>query len=170
MIHRSLHSCLFVTLLFLIIASSLSAEDKKAPQLPKSGVLSSVGNGLAGGGLVYGDPWGGLDAGGDELPPISGGVSRAGTSWKAKVKNNTTDKYSVNVELLQMTKTRSTLKTDSFSAVLAPGASVERTFLSATSVVGGAELRLVSWKNLSPKKNNGTQAEQATNSTSPSKK
>lgn len=123
-------------------------EEKKDP--PKSGVLSrTFTSGERGKQVPL--PWGQESE--TDQAPISGSVSKISTNeWRAKVMNNSEeDKYSVSVSVVQFDKLGKQIKRDSFSLVLAPKASAERT-VKGSGTTFDAQLNLNSWKKFPNKK------------------
>ena len=116
--------------------------------LPTSGNLStSIKSGAAE--AENPQPFGGEDVSGDIVAPITGSVSRLSRdTWIMKVFNNTKDEYSVDVDVIQLNTSGSTVKTDSFSYRLKPGESEEES-ISTGLGARDAELNLRRWRNLS---------------------
>ncbi len=130
----------------LALAQSESAQVKKKA-LPKSGLLA-VSSVSGAGTSVVSDVFGNEDIFGTELPPIAGSVSRRGDSaWSFSVVNNSTDRYSVNVDLVQKNESGATVKFGSYSYTLRPG---QRDGDEVASGLGArrAELSLRSYRNL----------------------
>jgi|GEM_PF-2876108 len=129
--------------------SVLAQESNR--ELPKQGSLSATFQGGDEGVAIPG-PWGAeeSDIFSEDKSPISGSVSRGmrGSEWVAKLFNNSQDRFSVDVEVVQYDDRERVVKRDSFSTTLSAGQSVERTF-SARSNSHQGELNLRSWKNLS---------------------
>jgi len=133
----------------LILCSFASAEEAQPERkrLPKSGMLA-VSSISGAGTSVVGDVFGGEDIFGKELPPISGSVSRYGESgWRFSVMNNSKDRYSVNLDLVQKNETGSTVKFSSYSYTLRPGQSYGEEVAAGLSA-RRAELTLRSYRNL----------------------
>jgi hypothetical protein len=130
----------------LVLAQSDSAQVKKKA-LPKSGLLA-VSSISGAGTSVVSDVFDNGDIFGTELPPIAGSVSRNGDStWSFSVINNSTDRYSVNVDLVQKSESGATVKFGSYSYTLHPG---QRDGEEVAAGVGArrAELNLRSYRNL----------------------
>jgi hypothetical protein len=130
----------------LVLAQSAAQQAKKKP-LPKSGLLA-VSSISGAGTSVVGDVFGNQDIFGTELPPIAGSVSRRGDStWSFSVINNSTDRYSVNVDLVQKNETGAAVKFSSYSYTLRPG---QRDGEEVAAGLGArrAELTLRSYRNL----------------------
>jgi hypothetical protein len=128
------------------LAQSESAQVKKKA-LPKSGLLA-VSSISGAGTSVVSDVFGNEDIFGAELPPIAGSVSRKGdATWSFSVINNSTDRYSVNVDLVQKNESGTTVKFGSYSYSLHPG---QRDGEDVAAGVGArrAELNLRSYRNL----------------------
>ncbi len=128
------------------------AEDEKTAtkkkSLPKSGLLA-VSSISGAGNRIVGDVFGGEDIFGDEAPPIAGSVSRHGESgWRFSVINNSKDRYSVNVDLVQRDESGSTVKFGSYSYTLNPGQSDGEAGVAAGLGARRAELNLRSYRNL----------------------
>jgi hypothetical protein len=133
---------------FFLCCSALADDAQpERKRLPKSGMLA-VSSISGAGNSVVSDVFGGEDIFGKELPPISGSVSRHGESaWRFSVRNNSKDRYSVNLDLVQKNETGSTVKFSSYSYTLRPGQS------DGEEVAAGlgarlAELTLRSYRNL----------------------
>lgn len=141
---------LFVTyVVVLCLCSSVAAEDAKPERrrLPKSGMLA-VSSISGAGTSVVSDLFGAEDIFGKELPPISGSVSRRGESaWHFSVMNNSKDRYSVNLDLVQKNESGSTVKLSSYSYTLGPGQS-DGEEVAAGFAARRAELTLRSYRNL----------------------
>jgi len=150
---RMRKNSLILTLAGLLVcvlfnAGFLFAEED---ELPGSGTLSVSGVGGFEGKTVDG-VWGGLDGKGDQKAPISGSVSRAGRDkWVMRLFNNSEDKYSVNVEVVQQDEAGKSIKKDRYSYTLSAGESKERS-INARANTEQCQLNLTSWKNLSPPK------------------
>lgn len=130
----------------LALAQSESVQEKKKP-LPKSGLLA-VSSISGAGTSVVSDMFGNENIFGGELPPIAGSLSRRGDSaWSFSVINNSTDRYSVNVDLVQKNESGTTVKFGSYSYTLRPG---QRDGEEVAAGVGArrAELSLRSYRNL----------------------
>jgi hypothetical protein len=126
-------------------AEKAASEKKK---LPKSGLLA-VSSVSGAGTSVVSDVFGGEDIFGTELPPIAGSISRRGeSSWRFSVINNSKDRYSVNVDLVQKNENGSTVKFGSYSYTLRPGQS-DGEEVAAGVGARRAELTLRSYRNLS---------------------
>lgn len=160
--HRFVFKASFVSFLIfalLISATGLTAESKdskKERELPKSGVLSGT-NTLHGGGSTVEGSWGG-DVLSQESPPVSGSISRDGRSWVMRVFNNSEDKYSVDVEVVQQDKSGKKLKSDYYSLSLAPGEKTERK-LSANARTENCFLKLNKWTKKELKKKDQEEGE-----------
>jgi hypothetical protein len=132
---------------FLIVLQPAVAEEKRQRELPKSGTLA--------GSLVSGYdskavdmPWG-EEVGDKEAPPISGSVSRVGPNqWVARIFNNTPDRYSVDLEVVQIGESGARVRSDYFSYTLKPGETAERPVRTGANVAQ-CTLNLRNWKNLS---------------------
>lgn len=148
---RQIAASLFALCLSAFVCATASAQLEDPSKLPSSGNLStSLKSGAAVAEIP--EPFGGDDISGDRLAPITGSVSRATRdSWSMKVFNNTKDEYSVDVDVFQLNTSGQTVKTDSFSYNLKPGAS-EQEKLSAGIGARDAELNLRRWRNLSEEK------------------
>lgn len=140
---------------FLVVASvALAQEGGKQEELPRSGTLSATG---AGGGdetVSLPGSWGfdPAEAFNAEKSPITGSVFRGdGQDWKVNVVNNSDDRYSANLEVIQYDASRRSVKRDSFGVTLSGHEKSHRSFRARTNAAT-AELKLTSWKNLSPKK------------------
>lgn len=127
--------------------ASEEGEKQKPRALPKSGLLAMSSVSGAGSSIVS-DVFGGEDIFGQQLPAISGSVSRQGdSSWSFEVRNNSEDRYSVNVDFRQKNAAGSTVSFGSYSYSLRPG---ERNGQTVSAGVGArsAELMLRSYRNL----------------------
>jgi hypothetical protein len=142
-----------ITLLGVSLFSQIGfAEDAmtttKKRVLPKSGLLA-VSSISGAGNRIVGDVFGGEDIFGDQPPPIAGSVSRHGESaWRFSVINNSKDRYSINVDLIQKDETGSTVKFGSYSYTLNPGQSDGEEGIAAGLGARRAELNLRSYRNL----------------------
>jgi hypothetical protein len=131
---------------FLSLSVAL-AEDTKAQRLSNGGLLA-VSSLSGAGNTITSDAFGGEDFTGANVAPITGSVSRAGESaWVCKVFNNSSDEYSINVDLKQLDLGGSQVKFGSYSFRLKPGASDKVTVESGLNA-RRAELWLRSYKNL----------------------
>jgi|GEM_PF-4716066 len=135
------------TVVLTVVSSSLRAESPTiaAPTptaLPKSGSLASSFTGGSSGGTSK--SWGSeiLDK---AVAPIGGSVSKAGTSWIAKVFNNSDKAYSADVKMVQINARGTVARNDYFSVSLAAGQSTQRSFSVANGAVS-ADLSLSGWK------------------------
>jgi len=134
-----------------VLTFDQALADQSERELPKRGTLSAT---FQGGdeGIAVPSPWGAeeSDMFTDGTTPVSGSVSRgmSGNEWVARLFNNSQDRFSVDVEVVQYNDRRQNVKSDSFSTTLQPGQRVERTF-QARSNSHQAELNLRSWRNLS---------------------
>ncbi|MFO0416594.1 MAG: hypothetical protein ACK5Y6_04835 [Pseudomonadota bacterium] len=139
----------YIAIALLVNAHVVLAETKKKErELPKSGVLASASVSGASSSVVS-DVFGGEDIFGSELPPLTGSVSRKGEStWRFSVSNNSTDRYRVNVDLIQRNETNYNVKTTSYTYTLNPG-HVEDMEVTAGFGARAAELYLRSYRNLS---------------------
>lgn len=141
-------------------------QDKKKKELPKSGTLaSSTTTGYTS--RNFDMAWG--TESGQERAPLSGSVSRTSQSdWVAKIFNNSEDKYSASILVVQFDGRATRLKSDSFSVLLKPGEHSERVIKAAPGSVD-AQVNLESWRNLTPKRkentSSGSEASSATSST-----
>lgn len=124
----------------------------KKPQLPKSGVLSSISSGNRGESTAA--PWGltsgtgSAESKSDSVSPISGSVSRLDQkTWNAVVVNSAKVPYSASLAVEQLGQRGNVVKSDSFSYTMKPGAKETRT-VSAASTSVSARLVLRSWKKL----------------------
>ncbi len=119
-------------------SASPSASPTKDPlaDLPKTGVLSEVGTGGGGKGIPT---WTNESLDSDAVSaPVTGSISRKGQKdWNLAVANNTEkDSFSVTVRVYQLNKSNSTVKSDTFSYSLKPGAREDRTVAGSGSAVG----------------------------------
>jgi hypothetical protein len=115
--------------------------------LPKSGLLA-VSSVSGAGTSVTGEVFGGEDIFSGELPPIAGSVYRHGESkWRFSVINNSQDRYSVNVDLIQKSESGATVKFGSYSYTLGPGQS-DGDDVSVGVGARRVELNLRSYRNL----------------------
>ena len=138
---------------FCLASGFVTAAGAEEPvrELPRSGTLSTTFQ-AGDEGIAVPAPWGAEESdmfdGGST--PVSGSVSRAmsGNEWIAKLFNNSGDRYSVDVEVVQYNDRQQTVKSDSFSTTLQPGQRMERTF-QGRSNSHQAVLNLRSWRNLS---------------------
>ncbi len=149
---RQMRSLAIYTL-FLIAFSVLSVhadETKRAEsgkKLTKSGVLA-VASVSGAGSRIVGEIFGEEDIFSKELPVISGSVSRHGESaWRFSVTNNSKERYSVSVDLIQRNETGATVKFSSYSYTLHPGHSDGEDVQSGLNA-RRAELNLRSYRNL----------------------
>ena len=139
-------------LITIVFAAVLSvsvalAEDAKPAKLPKSGLLA-VSSLSGAGNTITSDAFGGEDFTGANVAPITGSVSRVGeSSWVCKVFNNSSDEYSINVDLKQLDLDGHQVKFGSYSFRLKPGASDQIT-VEAGLNARRAELWLRSYRNL----------------------
>jgi hypothetical protein len=127
-------------------SSSRVTADRK---LPKSGLLatSSISGASS---TILGDTFGGEELFDKELPPLTGSISRKDdATWSFSVSNNSNDRYSLNVDLIQKNESGSTVKFGSYSYSLRPG-QTERQTAQAGSNASRAELHLRSYRNLTP--------------------
>jgi hypothetical protein len=141
--------------LALWLPSSSLAESGKTTtpdrKLAKSGLLatSSISGASS---TIIGDTFGGEELFAEDLPPITGSISRKDdATWSFSVSNNSEDRYSINVDLIQKNETGSTVKFGSYSYSLRPGQSEHQT-AQAGSNASRAELHLRSYRNLTPPK------------------
>lgn len=147
---KKISSLFFLVIIGFSFSSFSETSPKKEKVLPKSGVLATVGYGLAGGGVKYDDAWGGVEMNDNSEPiPITASVTKTASGWKIHVSNNSPDPYSANLEFKQWDKAGTTLGRDSFSATLRSGSSNDRTIAMSPGAVG-AQLFLANWKNLAP--------------------
>lgn len=147
---RPITSIAVCTSLLVSVANTASSDEQKKPErkLPKSGLLS-VSSVSGASSSVTGDLFGGDDLFGGERAPITGSVSRSGESnWNFSVSNNSTDRYSINVDLIQKNELGSTVKFSSYSYTLRPGQS-DGGSAQAGLNASKAELHLRSYRNLS---------------------
>jgi hypothetical protein len=129
----------------VVAEEAQGANEKK--HLPKSGLLA-VSSISGAGTSVVSDVFGGEDIFGTELPPIAGSVSRSGESaWRFSVMNNSQDRYSVNIDLVQKNESGTTVKFGSYSYTLRPGQS-DGVVVSAGVGARRADLTLRSYRNL----------------------
>jgi hypothetical protein len=136
-------------------SSTTATPDRK---LPKSGLLATSSISGAGS-TIIGDTFGGEELFARDLPPITGSISRKDdATWSFSVSNNSEDRYSINVDLIQKSETGSTVKFGSYSYSLRPGQS-ERQTVQAGSNVSRAELHLRSYRNLTAQRKNTTESE-----------
>lgn len=127
-------------------AQSESTPSKERP-LPKSGLLA-VSSVSGAGTSVVGDVFGNQDIFGTELAPIAGSVSRRGdAAWSFSVINNSSDTYSVNVDLVQKNEVGTRVKFSSYSYTLRPSQR-EGEDVAAGTGARRAELSLRSYRNL----------------------
>jgi hypothetical protein len=141
---RELFTIVFAT---LISASIGMADDAKPAKLPKNGLLA-VSSLSGAGNTITSDAFGGEDFTGANVAPITGSVSRVGdSSWICKVFNNSSDEYSINVDLKQLDLNGGQVKFGSYSFRLKPGASDQITVESGLNA-RRAELWLRSYKNV----------------------
>ncbi len=132
----------------MTVTIGLAEEKVSNPKLPKSGLLA-VSSLSGAGNTITSDAFGGEDFTGANVAPITGSVSRVGeSSWVCKVFNNSSDEYSINVDLKQLDLDGSQVKFGSYSFRLKPGASDQITVDSGLNA-RRAELWLRSYKNLS---------------------
>lgn len=145
---RILVICLFV---FGLSLPQSSSAEKEEQDLPRSGSLAST---MTSGqeDVVVDQPWGDDDITGKNPPPISGSISRLNQrKWLMKVFNNTKDRYSVDVEVVQFNERGSRLRSDYFSYTLDGNQSVEREVPSAMNVTE-CQVNLRDWKKYEKKK------------------
>ncbi|RIL09229.1 MAG: hypothetical protein DCC75_07015 [Proteobacteria bacterium] len=141
--------------LMLVSCLPLQAEEEEGDaeaNLPKSGVLSrSVKGGYQSKDVNV--PWGTEESPAKETSPITGSVSKlSDKAWKMKLFNNSEEStYSADVRVNQYNLRGVKIKSDYFSYTLKPGESTERDVSASASTVD-SQLELVSWKNLTPKK------------------
>lgn len=128
---------------FASIGLAEDAEPTPTP-LPKSGSLATSFTGGASGSTST--SWG-QDVLEKSAAPLGGSVSRSGTSWVAKVFNNSKDSFSADVKLVQINARGGSARNDYFSVSLRPGQSSERTYSVANGAVS-ANLELSGWKKL----------------------
>ncbi len=147
-VHFGILALALLSMLFnsLALAQSAAAPAKNQP-LPKSGLLAV--SAISGAGTsVVGDVFGNQDIFGTELAPIAGSVSRrSDASWSFSVINNSSDSYSVNVDLVQKNESGTTVKFSSYSYTLHPGKSAGEEVATGTGA-RRAELSLRSYRNL----------------------
>jgi len=127
------------------------AEDLKriepSKKLPKSGLLA-VASVSGAGSRIVGEIFGEEDIFSKELPVISGSVSRHGDSaWRFSVTNNSKERYSVSVDLIQRNENGTTVKFSSYSYTLNPGHSDGEEVQSGLNA-RRAELNLRSYRSL----------------------
>lgn len=146
---------LLIASIFLTVAPLAWAETVKPTPtaLPKSGNLASSLTGGAYGGTP--GSWA-SDPLKQAAAPIGGSVSQIGTSWVAKVFNNSEDTYSANFKVVQLNNRGISARNDYFSVTLQPGKSSERSFSMANGAIN-ANLELSSWKKLGGDKKDGDQ-------------
>lgn len=165
----------FVCGLVLGFFSGLQAPEADAApkvessdELPKSGELSAA---LSGG---YGtrklaEPWGGVDERGEDASPITGSISKKNArEWTMRVFNNSDDPYSVQLQVNMYGRSGGKTKTDTFSYSLKPKGAAERALIAPTGTEE-AQLSLLSWKNLAPKKDGAAEPNKATKPTGAAK-
>jgi len=122
-----------------------------ARKLPKSGLLSVLSVSGASS-SVTGETFGGDTLFDPTLPPITGSVSRKDSrTWSFSVTNNSPDRYSVNVDLVQRDGAGRTVKNTSYSHLLKPG-QTEQQAAQAERTCSRVELYLRSYRNLSEEK------------------
>jgi hypothetical protein len=132
------------------IAQLATAEDAASKPLPKSGLLavSSVSGAST---SVTGDLFGGEDIFGDVKAPITGSISRRGEdAWRFSVSNNSQDRYSVNIDVVQKNDSLSKVAFASYSYTLSPGQTAGQDVRAALGAMR-AELHLRSYRNLTTK-------------------
>lgn len=143
--------CLLLGLGLVLSSFSAFAQEKK-DKLPRSGNLAST---LTRGGedVAVDGPWGDNDISGREPPPISGSISRiAQRTWLMKVFNNTKDRYSVDLEVVQFNQRGTRLRGDYFSYTLDGGQSIERKVMASSNVTE-CQVNLRNWRKYeAPKK------------------
>lgn len=126
------------------------ADEKAAKPLPKSGLLavSSVSGAST---SVTGDLFGGEDIFGEVKAPITGSISRRGEdTWRFSVSNNSQDRYSVNIDVVQKNDSLSRVAFASYSYTLSPGQTSGQDVRAALGAMR-AELHLRSYRNLTTK-------------------
>ena len=122
------------------------AGEEKELDLPRSGSLAGT---LTSGrdSKAVPMPWGDTDISGKKKPPISASISRLNaTRWILKVFNNSEDRYSIDLEVVQFGQGSRRLSSNHYSYFLKPQQSAERQ-VSTTSLVTNCEVNLSSWRN-----------------------
>jgi hypothetical protein len=148
------HSLVTATIAAVSLSLTAYAEDAKTSEqqkkLPKSGLLA-VASVSGAGSRIVGEIFGEEDIFSKDLPSISGSVSRHGaSSWRFSVTNNSKERYSVSVDLIQRNETGATVKFSSYSYTLSPGHSDGEEVQSGLNA-RRAELNLRSYRNLTPR-------------------
>jgi hypothetical protein len=126
--------------------------DKKSAQLPHSGLhtgLLAVSSVSGASTSITGDVIGGEDIFGETKPPLSGSIARRGEYWRFSVSNNSEERYTVNVDVIQKNDTLSRVAYASYSYTLKPGQSDGQEVRAALGAMR-AELHLRSYRNLTP--------------------
>jgi hypothetical protein len=146
-------SCILATTCICLGVFAYAEDPKKVEpsrKPPKSGLLA-VASVSGAGSRIVGEIFGDEDIFSKELPVISGSISRRGeSSWRFSVTNNSKDRYSVSVDLVQRNENGSTVKFSSYSYTLSPGHSDGEEVQSGLNA-RRAELRLRSYRNLTPR-------------------
>lgn len=115
--------------------------------LPQQGTLATTGDRGFGSQTTPGQ-WGGMQIEGTSGAPVSASVSRGQKNdWVLKVFNNSTDLYSVNLALEQVSASGGVLKRDSFSINLPAGKSDSRS-VPAHALSTGANVVLRNWRSI----------------------
>jgi hypothetical protein len=124
------------------------AQGTSSPRkLAKSGLLATSAISGASS-TILGDTFGGEELFAKDLPPLTGSVSRKDdATWTIGVSNNSQDRYTVNVDLVQKNESGSTVKFSSYSYSLRPGQSEHQDARAGTNA-SRAELHLRSYRNL----------------------
>lgn len=133
-------------------------EERKEKQFPKSGTLASTSGG---GTSVSGGGFGKTALSEEDTPPIGGSVNKQGNQWIAHVANNSSAAVSASFKVVQVGKNGNNIKSDSFSASLAPGKSMDRTFSSNPMAVS-ARLEVLNWKSNRKKEEPSAEAKKET--------
>jgi hypothetical protein len=128
--------------------SEPTSTNKQNSKLPKSGLLavSSISGATS---STTGETFGGDTLFDPELPPLSGSIYRKDERTVFfSVTNNSTDRYSVNVDVLQKDQAGRTLKFSSYSHTLKAHESLQERALADRNA-SRFELFLRSYRNLS---------------------
>jgi hypothetical protein len=158
----------------LWVALSVAAAVAELPvstptALPQQGTLATTGDRGFGSQTTPGQ-WGGMQIEGTSGAPVSASVSRGRKNdWVLKVFNNSTDLYSVNLALEQVSASGGVLKRDSFSINLAAGKSDSRS-VPAHALSTGANVVLRNWRSISKESGAAKQAEVLPTPTAPAAK
>lgn len=142
---------LFASIIFCGVLSPQGSIAEQKKELPRSGSLAST---MTSGqeDVAVSQPWGDDDISGKNPPPISGSISRLNQrKWLMKVFNNTKDRYSVDVEVVQFNEKGTRLRSDYFSYTLDGNQSVEREVSSALKVTE-CQVNLRDWRKYEKKK------------------